>query len=415
MTIAIEGGPAIGIQYQAMITRHEAPTPGASARQVAIVYRYVHEYRAPFYERLRVLLEARGVRLRVVAGQPAPDDSLRGDAVALPWVESVRNRYARIAGREVCWQPVMHRVWGADLVVVEQATRLLANYALLASRMAGSAKVAFWGHGVHIRPHRASERSEQLKRWLSRRVDWWFAYTPSSVEVVEQLGFPPERITCVQNAVDTRALREQRARVTEAELAALRAQLGLNGGPVGVYCGALYDDKRLPFLVAACDRVRAALPGFQLVVIGDGPGSCGVRAAAAERPWMHVLGARFGVEKVRAMALGDALLLPGLVGLALLDGFALGLPLITTDVPFHSHEIEYLADGENGVMARDWRSTEVYAGAVARTLGDPALLARLRDGCRKAADTYTIEAMAENFAGGVLAALERPAAGAAGR
>jgi len=392
-----------------MVTRHEVSASCARTPQVAIVYRYIHDYRAPFYERLRELLEVEGVRLRVVAGQPAAADELRGDAVTLPWTETVHNRYLKLDGREVCVQPVLRRVWGADLVVVEQATRLLANYGLLAGRVIGGPRMALWGHGAHIRPHRASEPSEAVKRWLSRRVDWWFAYTERSVAVVESLGFPADRITYVQNAVDTRALRELRARVTDAELVALRARLGVGSGPVGVYVGALYDDKRLPFLVAACDRVRAALPGFELIVIGDGPEAPAVRTAAAGRPWMHVLGACFGAEKAQAMALGDALLLPGLVGLAILDGFALGLPLITADVPFHSHEVDYLVDGRNGVLVRDWRSADAYAGAVARTLGDPALLARLREGCRVAADTYTIEAMADHFAAGALAALGRPA------
>jgi glycosyltransferase involved in cell wall biosynthesis len=381
---------------------------------VAIVYRYVHDYRVPFYEQLRERLGAEGVRLRVVAGRPEETDALRGDAATLPWVETVHNRYVRMGGREVCWQPVLRRVWEADLVVVEQATRLLANYALLAGRGLHGPRLALWGHGEHIRPHRAGDRSEAVKRWVSRRVDWWFAYTERSVGVVERLGYPPERITCVQNAVDTRALRELRARVTDAELRALRAQVGVRGGPVGVYCGALYDDKRLPFLVAACDRVRAALPGFELLVVGDCPEAAAVRAAAARRPWMHVLGARFGAEKVRALALGDALLLPGLVGLGILDGFALGLPLITSDVPFHSHEVDYLVDGVNGVMVRDWHSVDAYADAVTRTLGDVARLALLRDGCRRAADTYTMEAMVERFAGGVLAALGRPAGAGSG-
>ncbi len=46
-----------------------------------------------------------------------------------------------------------------------------------------------------------------------------------------------------------------------------------------------------------------------------------------------------------------------------------------------------------------------YADAVARVMIDDGLLERLRGGCREAAGKYTVEAMAENFADGVLRAL----------
>ena len=79
--------------------------------------------------------------------------------------------------------------------------------------------------------------------------------------------------------------------------------------------------------------------------------------------------------------------------------------MITTDVPYHSPEIEYLRDGVNGLVVAGDPSPKAYADAVVSALGDDALLARLREGCRDGRELYTIENMVENFAAGVRAAL----------
>ena len=42
-------------------------------------------------------------------------------------------------------------------------------------------------------------------------------------------------------------------------------------------------------------------------------------------------------------------LLPGAVGLGVLDSFAFDVPLVTVDLPYHGPEIDYVRDGENGV------------------------------------------------------------------
>ena len=53
----------------------------------------------------------------------------------------------------------------------------------------------------------------------------------------------------------------------------------------------------------------------------------------------------------------------------------------------------------------DQGTYDAYADALGRLMLDDGLLERLRGGCRAAADKYTVEAMAENFADGVLRAL----------
>jgi glycosyltransferase involved in cell wall biosynthesis len=371
----------------------------------AVVFRYVHHYRREFYEQLRRCLNDQGVDFRLIAGQPGPRESAKHDCVRVPWAESIRNRYWSVGGYEVCWQPCLRRVWNADLVIVEQASRLVLNYALLAGRTMGGPKLGLWGQGAHVQPHRASRAGESVKSLASRHVDWWFAYNDASVAVVTDLGFPADRITNVQNAVDTRALRDLRNELSDVDIAASRSEFGLQGSHVGVFAGSLYTDKRLPFLIAAADRVRAALSDFELLIIGAGSEEEAVRQAAKERPWLRYAGALYGRDKVRAMSTASAYLIPGAVGLGVLDAFALGLPPVTTRIDYHGHEVAYIVPGENGLMVEDAENPASYALEVVRLLTDDELLEHLRRGCGRAARQYTIEAMTERFARGICDAL----------
>ncbi|MEI6726638.1 MAG: glycosyltransferase family 4 protein [Actinomycetes bacterium] len=373
-----------------------------------MVFRYVHHYRAGFYERLRVLLRDRGVELRLLVGRPGPRDQARRDAVTIPWATPIDTRYVSLGRRELCWQSCLSATWDADLVVVEQASRLLANYVLLARRAFGGPRVAMWGHGENIQPHRADHLGERVKQVMSRRADWWFAYNETSAAVVRGFGFPVERTTVVQNAIDTSGLRTMQSQLDPTDIQDARARWAVKGRHVGVFSGSLYPDKRLRFLIAAADRVRAVVPDFELLVIGAGPDEPFVRSAADSRTWLHPLGALYGRDKVLAFSLCQAYLVPGLVGLGILDGFALGLPLVTTRVPFHSHEIEYLTDGVDGVMVDDWRDPQEYARAIVRVMTDPDLQLRLKAGCAAAGRRYTIEAMSDRFAAGVCQAIQAP-------
>ena len=377
----------------------------SAKRHVAIVYRSVYRYRKPFYEELKKLLDARGVRLTLVYGQPGPDDAKKGDTVDVPWGRYVESTILTVAGREIYWQPVLGEVSGADLVIVEQATKLLANYALLAQQALGMRRVAFWGHGRNFQRSTASPLGEWVKRLVSTRAHWWFAYNRTSAEIVASLGFPRERITNVRNAIDTRDVMATRDSLPQEELRSLRQSLGIDSERVGVYVGGMYAEKRVGFLLKACEHVRARVPDFEVVFIGSGVDCNLVEEAAAKHGWVHWVGPKFGAEMVRHALLGRVMLMPGLVGLAVLDSFAMGIPMVTTDVPDHSPEIEYLDDGVNGVKISATDDPGVYADAVAQLLLNEDVRQRLVRGCLEAREAYSIEEMARRFADGIERAL----------
>ena len=98
-----------------------------------------------------------------------------------------------------------------------------------------------------------------------------------------------------------------------------------------------------------------------------------------------------------------ALLMPGLVGLAIVDSFVAGTPLFTTDIQSHSPEISYLAHGTNGVMTSF--SVNHYADAVAGFFESAEQQQRLQMGCQRSVELYTLDHMVSNFTMGIKSCL----------
>jgi L-malate glycosyltransferase len=373
---------------------------------VAIVGTTILHYRVPFFEGLRAALHDLDVELEVIAAEKPPPSLERAGNASLAWSTRVPTKYFCMTGREVSLQRVIGRTRHCQLVIVEQATRHLANYPILARQFGGHQRVAFWGHGQSITSPRLSEA---LKQVMSRRVHWWFAYNERSARIVRKLGYPAERMTVVNNAIDTQALAQACAKITSSELDDLRRKLHIEGENVAVFIGVLNRAKDLPFLLRAARTVREQIPDFELIVVGDGPDRPLLDDAAGRYPWIHTVGAHFGVAVAPYLRLARLTLLPGAVGLGVVDSLVAGCPMITRAVPDHRPEIDYLKPGVNGVMVSSLDETS-YARAIVRVLSDEVERQGLIDGCRSSAVELSMDQMVERFAGGVAAALAHPLA-----
>ncbi len=372
-------------------------------KKVAIIWRYLPDYRVAFYRGLREYLLQRNIELELIHGQTNGHGLNVATADAVPWAKCVNHWSATIGGIEVCWQPYGPYIRDADLVIVEQANRLLLNYLLIARRPFCRQKIAFWGHGRDLQTSSRTVRNS-WKRLFVTHVDWWFAYTEQVKEELVKCAFPAERITNVQNAIDTAALLRAKSEISDQQLNTMRQNLGLGVGPIAIYCGRIYKEKRIEFLLETCRRVRQQIPSFELIVIGSGEEKGKVISAARNCQWLHYVGPKYGNERVPYFLLSDVFLMPGLVGLAVLDSFALEVPMVTTKFPFHSPEVGYLRNNENGFVTEN--SIDDYVAGICGLLADPDRLARVKSDCRKAASIYTMQTMVENFGGGIVDCLE---------
>lgn len=383
------------------------PSTTRPLRVVVTQHRLLH-YRQAFFDRLRQACAERGIELRLVHGQASAFDAVRNDTGRLPWADEVHNRYLRIAGVDLIWQPYPRALRDAALVVLMQENKLLSNYPwLLRLRGRPGQRIAYWGHGRNLQSTAPTGLRERWKRWFVGRVDGWFAYTEATGDILRADGYPADRIAVIDNAIDNDQFMRDLEAVDAAKLHQCHAQLGTRPGtPIGLYCGSLYPDKRLDLMVAAADIVREQLPEFRLVVIGDGPSRPQLDEAAATRPWLHCVGVQRGIDKAAWFRIASAYLSPGAVGLHVLDAFCAGIPMITTHDARHGPELAYLQSGRNGYIVEP--DARVFAEAFLGLMRDPQELARIRTAAAEDARRYTLQNMVERFVDGIERCLKLP-------
>ncbi len=373
----------------------------ATKKSVVIIQRRLCDYRAPLFEKLKILLSANNIELRLLYGNGTTQEQTKGDSVDIAWGKKLSTRY--LLGSRICWQPFFSKVRGADLVIITQENKLIGNlWPLFGWR---SYKLAFWGHGknMQVLPTPWGRLKERMKFLTTTRVDWWFVYSGLSGQFVQKLGFSEAKITNLENSVDTATLKSLCEKTTNKEVTAIRKRLKLGNGPVGIFVGSLYKEKRLDFLLSAGQQLSQKIPDFRLIMIGDGPQRELIENVQTQYPWLRYLGRQTESNKAEYLKMASVLLNPGLVGLGILDAFAAGIPIVTTDCGLHSPEIDYLRHGDNGFMTAN--TLEDYVETVVRILTDSQLASHLHDGCIASANHYTIENMAENFRTGILKAL----------
>lgn len=374
--------------------------------RVLIIQTRMPDYRVQLFERLRHKLAAAGVRLNVIYGPPSKRTAMRADSGVLLWGVQVACHYLRAPDVRAVYQKLPTALIDRqDLLILPHENGMLSNYPLLARLyFRRTPRLAFFGHGANFQAQDHHGLRERFKAWSCGLPDWWFAYTRASVERIEKNGFPPERITCLDNASDTREIEQWRESITEDEILSLRKRLGIVGRCVGVFIGSLNRHRKIPFLLAAAERLRELVPDFELLIIGDGLRRYWVEEFVARHEWCKWVGAKHGREKVLHMALGQVVLNPGMVGLNVLDAFATRLPMVTTDCGIHSPEVAYLEPEKNGLMTAN--EIDAFAAGVSRIFTDDSLRARLAQGCAESASRYTLDRMVEHFCAGIVSALE---------
>jgi glycosyltransferase involved in cell wall biosynthesis len=226
---------------------------------------------------------------------------------------------------------------------------------------------------------------------VARRADRVIALTGSGADdIVGHLRVPRERIDVIGLGYGSGAHADP---TPEAQL---RAGLGLGAGPVVLNVAAKKAHKNLMRLVEAMPEVRRAHPGAQLVMPG------------APTPYEDELRAR-----AAALGVGDAVVLPGFVDAADLEGlYALaacfafpsinegfGLPLLEAmarDVPVVTSTTSAMPEvaGDAAVLV-DPESVEAIAGGIVGVLSDGALRARLVAAGRARLDVFTWERCAQ--------------------
>lgn len=366
-------------------------------KRVVIVQEYVPDYRAPFFGRLQSSAASKGIDVVVAAGTPNQIQAARRDATALEGLRAIAQHEYRVFGQRITVRDISPAIHDADFLILEQARRNIDAYRILSGRRAPK-PTALWGHGRDY-THTPGAVRRAAYNWLTRRADWFFAYTEGGKDAVVSLGYPANRVTVVQNSIDTSELTHAIVSLDASDISAYTQALDLRG-KTALFIGGMDDSKRMPFLLDAAQQVSEGDPDFRLLVAGAGNDAALVKNALPHSSWLRYLGPVVGADKALALTSAQVLAMPGRVGLVAVDSFAAGVPIVTTDWPWHAPEFEYLRDGVNAMVSCD--TVQHYASALVEVLNDPLQRSRLSLGAVHERDRYTVDRMAERYSEGLL-------------
>ncbi|HWE52009.1 MAG TPA: glycosyltransferase family 4 protein [Bryobacteraceae bacterium] len=234
-----------------------------------------------------------------------------------------------------------------------------------------------------------------LKMGLYNQLDRWSLRKPSRLVTVSEAfkrqllrqGVGEGRISILQNAVNP----DWVERVRNADPAAVRRELGLEGRQIILAVGRMSKEKAHNDLIEAFHAVKANQPRAALVLVGDGPERPGLERLAGE----GVLFTGQQRDVTRFFAIADVMALPSLTEGSpnvLLEAMACGVPSVATSVG----GVPEIVSHEKEALLVPARAPAQLAAAIGRVLAEPelraALVANSLDTIRR---RHSLEARAE--------------------
>jgi len=359
--------------------------------RVVFVQKFVPHYRLPMFEQLRENLAKKDVEFVLLYGPPDAYEGSKVKTMEPPWGLRVNSRIFSVLGRYLYWQGANKHIKKGDLVIVEHAAKLLDNYVIFAKRQFGGCKMAYFGHGKCFQPKVELFISRWVKKLMLRKVDRWFAYTEVSRQSLLEQDVSDDIISVVNNTL-----------LSPIKLESLESKKVPDRF---IYIGGMYKDKRIEVLLESAKLIKERRPEFELHCVGDGPLRHLITAEAANNDWILDHGALYGEERNELLASSVGILMPGLVGLVIMDAFFFQCPIITSSSGEHSPEIAYLENGVNGIIENAGASAQAYADTVVDYLHSPQQALEMRAACLASAERYSMDNMEKNFRDGILTTL----------
>lgn len=369
--------------------------------RLAIIQKHIPHYRIDFFTQLQAQALDAGMEVTLYCAK-GPDSRIPGhfryEVFPMHYIGSPKKGAYWLKG-------IARALKGAGAIIAPLELQCLNIPYLWARRRSICKCWIWWGHGYRPEPLRRTDRGilfkEALKRLMVPRSAGLITYTEGGAEYWRKRGLPSDRVIPFLNTLDIERLRKSADSSAREDSLSIKKQLGLDGKRILLFSGRLYPKKKVDFLLRAIALLQKEQPDVALLILGDGPERKSLERLSAEMKLQSVYFLGEIVEPERTspyFLMSELLVIPGLVGLAIIHGFTFGLPLVTTRHDLHSPEIEYLSD-ENGVMTEHEES--VYAKELGRLLSSPARLQSMRQEARSKADELFLPRSVERFINGV--------------
>ncbi len=253
-----------------------------------------------------------------------------------------------------------------------------------------------------LRDLRTSSRfRDSIKRWIVRKADGYIVPGSAQKDYLIYLGARDDCIWNAPNAVDTDFFANETEKIRSMK-ETVEAQIGVKG-PIVLYVGRLQDEKGIPDLLAAFERVAQKVEA-SLVLVGDGPHEKEYRLRCRVRGLKNVCFAGFHDQDSLPLYYGiaDVFVFPTHSdpwGLVLNEAMSAALPIICSSAAGGAGDL--IEPGGNGFLypAGD---LEQLTEVLYRLLADADLRKRMGEQSRLIVRRYSSQKMAQGFAEAIL-------------
>lgn len=312
------------------------------------LYQVLFQYRVGTYE---AMSRIPGVEFELWHGKGAPNSKLKnyeGEVIfrkkELPTIR-FRGK-TNNGGVSIAYHPLLFfRLvsHNPDVILTEGASSILtASTAFIYCKLFGK-KLIWWSLGALV-GRSSTGISGIVHKWvrfMERHCNAIFAYSSQAEDYFQKIGVTPEKIFKAVNVIDTRAKLDALKGIDADD-----KEKGFNV----VFVGAIAQTKRLEMLVDAVSELSKAIANIKLHIIGDGGylGTLKEYASKTSESQNIVFHGRV-VEGLNAMLKRyTVLVLPGLGGLAIVDGMISALPIIAGRAD--GTELDLIENGTNGFV-----------------------------------------------------------------
>ncbi len=371
-----------------------------NVKSIAIIQRHIPHYRVELFSALEAEARRFGYQLTVFSSSDHIQKRMPFSHCALPM------RHVGFSKQSPGWLAGLKQaVAGSDVIVAPHELHCLSIPYLWIQRRQLCSSWIWWGHGYN---YQASTQHpiyrwtiNALKDFLGIRANGMITYTQGGTNYWLEQGMSSNQVFPFMNTIDVEGLWENSRQVTESHLAGARLRLGLKNKKILLFSGRLYAEKKVDFLLQALAHIQRTCPDTALLILGDGAERSRLEALCRTLRLhdVHFLGEITDtLESSTYFKLAQLLVIPGLVGLAIVHGFAFSLPLVTTEQHAHGPEIEYLSK-HNGCMTTP--DPESYASEIIRVLTSSGDYRSMQNQADKTARQLTLRASASRFMQGI--------------
>lgn len=340
------------------------------------LYQVMFQYRVGTYEAMSRLPE---VDFELWHGNDVPNSKLKNYGGEVSFKRRILPTY-RFSGRtnnggiSVAYHPflffrlIKHN---PDVILTEGASSILtATVAFLYCKFFGK-KLIWWSLGA-LTGRSSKGISSIVHRWaeyVERHSNAIFAYSTQAESYFKGIGVRPERVFKAVNVISTKS------KIEAIEKAgAIEKHEGFNV----VFVGAIAKTKRLEMLVDTIKALSKTIPSIKLHIVGDGAYLQTVKDYVRSEKYEERVTFHGRVTDGLNVLLAkyQVLVLPGLGGLAIVDGMVSSLPIIAGRAD--GTELDLIENGRNGFVT-DMMTKEYLEEKLLYLYQNPAEITRMGD------------------------------------